>query len=125
MANDKDTVNDAPRIDAGGHIPPAEEKRLFAYYLTADRTEGIPERTAPDHDTEMPLDDAGRDRDFDNDPDTRGATPALIATQTTTPTLLSRAAQSARRGFGDMSSQTRSLRSAKNRYRSMTRTQDG
>ena len=72
MANDKDTVNDAPRIDAGGHIPPAEEKRLFAYYLTADRTEGVPERTAPDHDTEMPLDDAGRVRDFDNDPDTRG-----------------------------------------------------
>jgi uncharacterized protein (TIGR02271 family) len=36
---DKDTVKDAPRVDADGHLTPEEEESLYAYYgLGGDRT---------------------------------------------------------------------------------------
>ena len=32
---DKETVKDAPRLDAGGTLTPEEEKRLYSYYFSA------------------------------------------------------------------------------------------
>ena len=32
----KDAVKDAPRIDADGHLSPAEEEELYRYYLSED-----------------------------------------------------------------------------------------
>jgi uncharacterized protein (TIGR02271 family) len=36
---DKDTVKDAPRVDADGHLTPAEEQTLYAYYGLGGTTE--------------------------------------------------------------------------------------
>jgi hypothetical protein len=33
---DKDTIKNAPRLDAGGSLTPEEEKRLYAYYFSAN-----------------------------------------------------------------------------------------
>ena len=73
---DKETVKGAPRLDAGGSLTPAEEKRLYSYYFSADTVgvgqdtdrgdeagssgPGVKERIAEAFDSD-------RDRDDDDD----------------------------------------------------------
>jgi sporulation protein YlmC with PRC-barrel domain len=82
---DKDTIKNAPRLEAGGSLSPEEERRLYAYYfsattVTADRDvdrdddsarPGVKERVAeafdPDRDREY-----DRDRDYDERRDAPG-----------------------------------------------------
>ena len=83
---DKETVKNAPRLDAGGTLTPEEEKRLYSYYFSAatvqadvdtdrdtDRSDegvssgpGVKERIAGAFD---------RDRDDDRDDDERRDAP--------------------------------------------------
>ena len=61
---DKDTIKDAPRIDADGELTPEEEQSLYAYYgLGGTRTENV--RSA---------ENAGTDRDATVGRDTSGPT---------------------------------------------------
>ena len=55
---DKDTVKDAPRVDAEGHLTPGEEKSLYAYYGLGGT--GTDERRAAVYD---------RGADYDQDTD--------------------------------------------------------
>lgn len=68
---DKDTVKDAPRVDANGHLSPQEEDQLYAYYGlgdgyagnghvdTAEHVEGV---ATTGHDTSGPNTDAAMTR---------------------------------------------------------------
>jgi len=79
---DKDTVKNAPRLDAGGALTPEEERRLYSYYFSATMVQ--PGATT-DRDVDRPDDDTAarpgvkeriaeafsgdrdRDRDYDRD----------------------------------------------------------
>ena len=94
---DKETVKNAPRLDAGGTLTPEEEKRLYSYYFSAatvqadvdtdrdtDRSDegvssgpGVKERIAGAFDRDDDRDDDERrdaaragDRDYDDQLDT-------------------------------------------------------
>ncbi|HEV2927442.1 MAG TPA: PRC-barrel domain-containing protein [Propionibacteriaceae bacterium] len=56
---DKETIKNAPRLDAGGTLTPEEERRLYSHYFSAATVQA-------DVDTDR---DAGRDADLDTDRD--------------------------------------------------------
>ena len=39
---DKDTIKNAPRLDAGGSLTPEEERRLYSYYFSATTVQTAP-----------------------------------------------------------------------------------
>ena len=53
---DKGFIKDAPNQDADGHLTPAEERDLYAYYGTGDATDA---GRRPDHDPDWERDDDG------------------------------------------------------------------
>ncbi len=78
---DKDTIKNAPRVDAGGSLTPEEERRLYSYYFSAttattgmaadrrdedDSRPGVKERIAEAFDRDR---DDDQDRDSDRDRD--------------------------------------------------------
>jgi hypothetical protein len=81
---DKDTIKNAPRLDAGGSLSPEEEKRLYSYYFSANTVQagqvtdqrdeggssaaGVKERIGGAFDRD-------RDRDDDRDYDERRGAP--------------------------------------------------
>ena len=73
---DKDTIKNAPRLEAGGSLSPEEEKRLYSYYFSATTAQAAPGADQRDEDdTSRPgvkerISDAfDRDRDSDYDRD--------------------------------------------------------
>jgi uncharacterized protein (TIGR02271 family) len=71
---DKQTVKDAPRIDADGALSPEEEETLYSYYGlstggTSDYTSGTGRDSGTDYTTGTVGNDYDRDRDNDGDKD--------------------------------------------------------
>src|SRR5918997_1043544 len=73
---DKDTIKNAPRVEAGGSLTPEEERRLYSYYFSATTaTTGMGTDRRDEDDTSRPgvkeriseaFDhDRDRDRDYD------------------------------------------------------------
>lgn len=52
----KDQVKDAPRIDAGGHLSPEEEDRLFEHYGLAGRSSRVDHTGHADTDADIDID---------------------------------------------------------------------
>ncbi|HWI01499.1 MAG TPA: PRC-barrel domain-containing protein [Propionibacteriaceae bacterium] len=63
---DKETIKNAPRLDAGGSLNPEEERRLYSYYFSANtiQTSAV---------TDRDVDRGDYDRDVDRGDDDRGA----------------------------------------------------
>ena len=47
---DKDTIKNAPRVEAGGSLKPEEEKRLYSYYFSASTAQAAPGADQRDED---------------------------------------------------------------------------
>ena len=66
---DKDTIKDAPRVDADGHLTPEEEEQLFAYYGMGGGTARLADDRGADYDRGAD----GRGTDYDRGAADRGA----------------------------------------------------
>ena len=71
---DKDTVKNAPRLEAGGSLSPEEERRLYSYYFSATTAQAGPVTDRRDEDERPGVKeriseafDRGRDREPDYD----------------------------------------------------------